>query len=744
MPPPFVTREELRDEFRFLARKTLAEEVRELGNALRSDVQHELRRCLATSVSARNVNADEVNIAGTACFDTELAVAKYPHFFQDPLHGMMVPMSPASADAPVMHVREEEHGRQLRLAGNGVHPCTSLLSSVDGKECFVPSGSPKISADTITADGGTVQDQMKPAAVYVTSMYERPSSREAWSTSPRADAWPPLVEDLDAAQDEKAPTLKRKVTFSKNGDTSEDEASNNETALKRQISKNSSCASSGENWKRIASKDSATEAADAAEADKARRGWGRQKTVFRTTIAEKRRSTILSTAEGSNVMRKYRLGGMSNGEFFAAWLRSDHFDYIMGFFLITNAISIGAQADNMASIADTGPKHADVIPQGFRIIDGLFCFVFVFELTARLAVDRWQWFVCKTRYWNYFDAVVVSFQVIDELTKLFLEGSALQKTIDNMGVLRMLRLARIIRLVRMVRLLPQLKSMVYLISASMEAFLWTIALLFILIYCLSVYYTELCTDVVRKKSVSEESEEVLRNNFGSIGHSILSLFQAITGGDDWRNFVDDFVELGHRSMMVNTMVFAVYIAFASLVMLNLVTGVFVEGAQRLIQEEKDGELLKSVNNLFKLTDSDLSGSISAEEFEACMVQTEEVGCGFLSDFHPGEAKNLFKMLDVDHSGQIDVDEFVAGLMRLRGNARSIDLTALKNDFHEVTETWGDHFLCMEKDIQDIQESVRCLVTSLKGSGPSWNGQFAEPLLNELPQSPHFIDEGDLV
>ncbi|CAJ1390782.1 unnamed protein product, partial [Effrenium voratum] len=45
------------------------------------------------------------------------------------------------------------------------------------------------------------------------------------------------------------------------------------------------------------------------------------------------------------------------------------------------------------------------------------------------------------------------------------------------------------------------------------------------------------------------------------------------------------------------LVFSMYIAFATLVMLNLVTGVFVEGAQRIAREEKEQELIKSVQKL---------------------------------------------------------------------------------------------------------------------------------------------------
>lgn len=432
-----------------------------------------------------------------------------------------------------------------------------------------------------------------------------------------------------------------------------------------------------------------------------RNSWVRSSAHFRT-------GQRITTQSGIGVWDHYKHGDMGLSEALRRWLHSEYFDYVMGFFLMANAIAIGVQVDHMAG------QSSDHIPTSFRIVDGGFCLVFVGELFARMLMYGTAFFKGKAWQWNVFDGVVVSFQVIDEISKLFLAGTKVQKTVDSLGVLRMLRLARIIRLIRMVRLVPELKSMVLLISASMHAFLWTVALLLILIYCVAVYYTELSTEICIKNKVGQASQEVLRKNFGSVGTAILSLFQAISGGDDWRNFVDDFKGLGRGSHFINTFVFAVYIAFATLVMLNLVTGVFVEGAQRLIQEEKDGELIRSVRKLFNLTDVDLSGEISFDEFEIQMddKRMEDFLC--CVDLQYAEAKSLFKLLDADRSGQIDVAEFVQGCMRLRGPARSVDLSAFKYDFDETTLHWGKSFSELDEKIELIGDSVRKMERALTG------------------------------
>merc|ERR1711871_1173400 len=158
---------------------------------------------------------------------------------------------------------------------------------------------------------------------------------------------------------------------------------------------------------------------------------------------------------------------------------------------------------------------------------------------------------------------------------------------------------------RMVRLIPELKSMVYLIAASMWSFFWTMVLLCFLMYGVAVYFT----DVAFHRRKEHGDDDDLRRAFGTVPDAILSLYQAILGGVDWKDLMDPFMEFSGISVFVFTM----YIAFATLVMLNLVTGVFLEGAQRIIREDKDSELTKSVRKLFVLDEDHYE--LSCEEFE---------------------------------------------------------------------------------------------------------------------------------
>merc|ERR1719277_2678494 len=122
---------------------------------------------------------------------------------------------------------------------------------------------------------------------------------------------------------------------------------------------------------------------------------------------------------------------------------------------------------------------------------------------------------------------------------------------------------------------------------------------------------------------------------------------AITGGDDWNNFVKDFED---SQFFVNTAIFTTYIAFATLVMLNLVTGVFVEGAQRIIREDKENEVVRMAGKIFSTADTDQSETISWEEFLGLGHQPIMKEYMRLLELSSAEMRQLFLILDADDSG----------------------------------------------------------------------------------------------
>eukprot|EP00928_Gymnodinium_smaydae_P002531 TRINITY_DN10910_c0_g5_i1.p1 TRINITY_DN10910_c0_g5~~TRINITY_DN10910_c0_g5_i1.p1 ORF type:complete len:239 (+),score=49.44 TRINITY_DN10910_c0_g5_i1:103-717(+) len=147
---------------------------------------------------------------------------------------------------------------------------------------------------------------------------------------------------------------------------------------------------------------------------------------------------------------------------------------------------------------------------------------------------------------------------------------------------------------------------------------------------------------------------------------------AMTGGDDWVKLIE---VLGEYSL-VNSVIFYFYITFATMVMLNLVTGMFVEGAQRIIQEDKDKDAIHKAARAFVSMDVDANGLLSYEEFTNKLESTGMCSYCEAIGISVEEAHELFMLLDKNEVQELSIAEFVEGCIRLRGPARALDLASL--------------------------------------------------------------------
>eukprot|EP00930_Biecheleria_cincta_P095677 TRINITY_DN8761_c0_g1_i1.p1 TRINITY_DN8761_c0_g1~~TRINITY_DN8761_c0_g1_i1.p1 ORF type:complete len:713 (-),score=132.13 TRINITY_DN8761_c0_g1_i1:123-2261(-) len=382
---------------------------------------------------------------------------------------------------------------------------------------------------------------------------------------------------------------------------------------------------------------------------------------------------------------------------FQTIVNHDYFDYIMSALLLTNATMMGVQVEILATQGD--PVNP---PSSFRVIDVAFCVIFIAELFVRwFAFGPRKFYFGPEWQWGWFDTIIVGFSAAEESFKLIQPSGSEGGIFSNFGFLRMLRIGRIVRLVRVVRLIPALKSMVYLISASMQSFLWTVVLILIMMYCFAVYFTELATDIVcdQGASLTDDQKDEIKKSWGSLIPSVMSLFQAITGGDDWHNFVVIFKPVSNEVYNQNLIIFSLYIAFASLVMMNLVTGVFVEGAQRIAREEKNQELQKHVRKIVSLATFDIDEPVSYDQFSELLDRQEFQAYLKAFDMDQNAARNVFYILDVTQSGAISMKDFFSACIHLQGGINKGDTEILR---HRLMHSFAD----MLKSLDAIEKVVR--------------------------------------
>merc|ERR1719230_325185 len=119
----------------------------------------------------------------------------------------------------------------------------------------------------------------------------------------------------------------------------------------------------------------------------------------------------------------------------------------------------------------------------------------------------------------------------------------------------------------------------------------------LLVYMLAIYMVMMAVESLEETMGQDSvSRQELQQFWGSVGSAVLSCYWCITGGQDWAVIIGPLVE--ETGTQVHNVVFSMFVAFATMVLMNLVTGVFVEGAQRLTKEDRDKEVFKIAYRTF--------------------------------------------------------------------------------------------------------------------------------------------------
>jgi len=411
----------------------------------------------------------------------------------------------------------------------------------------------------------------------------------------------------------------------------------------------------------------------------------------------------------------------------------EFFDYSVAILVLGNAVLIGVQTEYAAA------HVGDPEPAGFRAAEVCFCVVFAIEMALRLFVNRWsflfqevdgsilhggegdetavalgkwspsRWSLVSGWQWNLFDLVVVTLQLISVALDLALYGglegagqAALGTNFLAMRMLRILRVIRIIRAARIVHFVRELRTMIASVAGTLRSLCWTVVLIALMLYIVGVHITQLVVEFARDDQDIMAPDKPLQTYYGSLWRSLLSLYEAMTGGIDWDNLVAPLVA---EISPLAALGFALYIAFAVLAMMNVITGLFVDSALRNTKMEEDVDLVNQSRLLFKSIDFAATGQITWDQFQEQLDNPNMEQYFKAVDLDMSEARGLFKLLDLDESGSISVDEFVMGCLRLRGNAKAIDLATLmfeNRKIHQRIRMMVERFDASLGELCDVQ------------------------------------------
>jgi len=257
-----------------------------------------------------------------------------------------------------------------------------------------------------------------------------------------------------------------------------------------------------------------------------------------------------------------------------------------------NAVVAGCSADYVAQSPGEDP------PAEYRYVDLVFLALFILEVAIRLVGHRGQFFTMGGWAWNVYDLILCGVQCIEELL-LFVQWSGAGQSNGVLRLIRTMRSLRAVRALRIMRFTEDLQVLVSSITHSMRTFAWTLSLLLLFIYVAANYVTQAVSQARSKDGMPEDLAEALKYWYGSVLLSVLSLFQALTGGVDWNDVVRPlFDEVSWATGLVIT----TFLAFSLLVIMNIFTGVFVDSALSRMKTVREERRMRSARAMLEQMD----------------------------------------------------------------------------------------------------------------------------------------------
>merc|ERR1712032_1807965 len=197
--------------------------------------------------------------------------------------------------------------------------------------------------------------------------------------------------------------------------------------------------------------------------------------------------------------------------------------------------------------------------------------------------------------------------------------------VSQLRVVRMLRITRFVRtlrLPRIVRFIGALRTMILSILMTLKTLVWAFVLLALMMYLFALIFTQSAVDA---KLTGGSSQAAFEKHYGHLWISCLTLFKTITGGVSWQEVVDPLMSPVSWPLVL---LFLSYVFFSQFAIVNVITGIFCNGAietasrdpdliaQSLVASKK--QYIDKIRELFDSVDTDGSGNITVSELEDMM------------------------------------------------------------------------------------------------------------------------------
>jgi len=340
-----------------------------------------------------------------------------------------------------------------------------------------------------------------------------------------------------------------------------------------------------------------------------------------------------------------------------------------------------------------------------------------------MTVHRMYFFCNNDMGWNIFDTVLVSFALFDQVfTAVMSNNGSGGNELMFMRTLRVLKLARVLRGLRVIKVFDELRLMVRSMLGSFMALFWSISMMILNFYIFSLVFVQGVANYImsegdRTDIMTSESLQTLVKNFGSVEESILTLYKASSGGEDWDAYHSIIEQIG----WTYSALYVFFIAFTQISLLNVILAIFVQRAIKLATPDREAQALElraeemadfqEIHEIMSSSDLNKSGTISMEEFTEVISKGKMGALLAAMGLHIKDAGSFFKLVSSDGNKDTEAQlgELVQRCMALRGTASCIEVEQLKLDIHTITKSNR----AFRHECMDLLESIMEAVENLQ-------------------------------
>eukprot|EP00927_Polykrikos_kofoidii_P053230 TRINITY_DN4750_c0_g1_i2.p1 TRINITY_DN4750_c0_g1~~TRINITY_DN4750_c0_g1_i2.p1 ORF type:complete len:645 (-),score=72.40 TRINITY_DN4750_c0_g1_i2:148-1959(-) len=350
--------------------------------------------------------------------------------------------------------------------------------------------------------------------------------------------------------------------------------------------------------------------------------------------------------------------------------------------LLTSTVTFGMQV-NLTVQSMTNPVLDNV--------ETTCTIIFTLELLLKL-------FLHGKDLWNcvdadlVLDAIIVSFAWVD-LVVVICAGGGEHMQPELTTILTVVSSARSLRLARVALFVPHIRIVMSTIASSLDSLFWLCMLMLCVMYVFALILTAgMGQLMMRQHDISDDSIEDLKRSFGSVSRTTYTLFLAANGGVSWGEPASLVMEIGPSY-------FVVYLVFISLMIfsvLNVVLGVFVDGAIQLMERDRDlcaaravsdhNQLLRDSRLLMFCLDLDENGIITWEEFRTALMDKKSRITLEVMGMDTSDLWELFTLIDTDEDGVITTHELLLAAHRSRGKATKLHMDVVMKCFEACKST----------------------------------------------------------